>query len=164
MTSDAAEPSPNLRWARCVTYSVFTDLKLWGYAFSFLISMYRQTARILLLLTLVAAVAPIVLAASAPPAHACCVRKTRQCHEMNMSGMPPDAMPEPHDSGAVMRSAGCGPQACCRAMVVGSWAIPHPAVLADVSLNGDAVTAESHPNFISSGAQTSGSVRAPPSA
>ena len=30
MTARAAEPSANLRWARCVTYSVFTDLKLWG--------------------------------------------------------------------------------------------------------------------------------------
>ena len=30
VTSEAAEPSANLRWALCVTYSVFTDLKLWG--------------------------------------------------------------------------------------------------------------------------------------
>ena len=126
--------------------------------------MHRLSARLLLLLTLVGTLAPILLAASTPPAHACCVRKTRQCHDMKMPGMSLDGMPEQPGSGTAIHTAGCDQQGCCRAMVVGSWATPRLSFLGELSSNVDVVAAEAHPNFVSSGAQTAGSVRAPPAA
>jgi hypothetical protein len=38
-------------------------------------AMHRLTARLLLVLTLVGTLAPVALAVSAPPPHACCMRK-----------------------------------------------------------------------------------------
>jgi hypothetical protein len=43
--------------------------------------MHRLTARLLLLFAIVGTFAPVALSASAPPAHACCVRKAHHCHD-----------------------------------------------------------------------------------
>jgi len=42
--------------------------------------MHRLTARLLLVLLLVGTLAPVALAISAPPAHACCMRKALHDH------------------------------------------------------------------------------------
>ena len=42
--------------------------------------MYRLTARLLLVLLLVGTLAPVALAISAPPPHACCMRKALHDH------------------------------------------------------------------------------------
>lgn len=42
--------------------------------------MHRMTARLLLVLLLVGIIAPLALAISAPPPHACCVRKPMHNH------------------------------------------------------------------------------------
>lgn len=123
--------------------------------------MYRLTARLVLMLTLVAAFAPIVVAASARP-HACCVRKSKQCHDKDMAGMSHHSMPE-HDNSAVsFESSGCAQHSCCRALTVGQSAAP--AVMRSAIIRADLgrIAFASQPYLFSSGAQSLHSGRAPP--
>ena len=66
--------------------------------------MHRLTARLLLVLLLVGVFAPVALAISATPAHACCMRKPmhgRPSHDAEFQGPP-----------------GCCQHDCCRPLTV----------------------------------------------
>src|SRR5579863_3987678 len=83
--------------------------------------MHRFVGRFLLLLTLVGNVAPLALAAMAPPAHACCVRKAvHPCHGSLISEV----------EHVVIRAAACCNQQCGRAVTTNQWADsqPRPAI------------------------------------
>jgi hypothetical protein len=81
--------------------------------------VYRLTARILLLFSLVGVLAPAALAFSVDPPHACCRRKTPHCHN---AGMPTD--------GAALYASGCGQHSCCRGLTVAQIAHPKPQATA----------------------------------
>lgn len=69
--------------------------------------MYRLTARVLLVLLLVSIFAPAALAVSAPPPHACCMRKPL------------------HDHGSRsldVRMVGGGHRSCCPPVTTAHWA------------------------------------------
>jgi len=121
--------------------------------------MYRLTARLVLILTLVAAFAPIVVAARS---HACCVRKTRQCHDKAMAGMSHHSMPEQDNSVASFESSGCAQHSCCRALTVGQSAAPVVMRSAIIRADFGRIAFASHPYFFSSGSQSLHSGRAPP--
>jgi hypothetical protein len=70
--------------------------------------MHRLTARVLLVLLLVGSFAPVALAISATPAHACCMRKP-------LHGRPS------HDS-EFHAPPGCCQHDCCRTLTVSQWA------------------------------------------
>jgi hypothetical protein len=70
--------------------------------------MHRLTARLLLVLLLVGVFAPVALAISAAPAHACCLRKPmhgRASHDAEFHAPP-----------------GCCQHDCCRSLTVSQWA------------------------------------------
>jgi hypothetical protein len=132
-----------------------------GLSSLFQIHMYRLTARLVLVLTLVAAFAPIVAVASARP-HACCIRKTKQCHDKGMAGMSHHAMLEQDDSAASLESSGCAQHSCCRALTVGQSAAPVVMRSAIVRADIGRISTPSHPDFFSLGSHSLRSVRAPP--
>ncbi|MFZ0420773.1 MAG: hypothetical protein WAM04_21910 [Candidatus Sulfotelmatobacter sp.] len=79
--------------------------------------MLRLTARLLLFFALVGNLAPLALAATAPPPHACCLRKgVHHCQDSLASenGQP------------VIRGANCCNGDCCRAVTTAQWAHPQP--------------------------------------
>jgi len=69
--------------------------------------MRKLTARILLTLSLVGVLAPLALAISAPPMHACCMRKA---HDVD------------NDHHHIRASATCCNHDCCRTVTVSQWA------------------------------------------
>jgi hypothetical protein len=75
--------------------------------------MHRLTARILLVLVLVGSFAPVALAISAAPEHACCMRKP-------MHGRPS------HDS-EFHAPPGCCQHDGCRSLTVSQWAHLSPS-------------------------------------
>jgi len=75
--------------------------------------MHRLTARSLLVLLLVGVFAPVALAISAPPVHACCMRK-------------PMHQPGSHDS-TFNTPPGCCQHDCCRPLTVSQWAHVTPS-------------------------------------
>jgi hypothetical protein len=81
--------------------------------------MHRLIARLLLIVTLVGNLAPLALAATAAPPHACCVRKAvHHCHESSSS-----ETNQPH-----VHSAGCCNQHCGTAVTTVRWAYAQPRV------------------------------------
>jgi hypothetical protein len=79
--------------------------------------MHRLIARLLLLFTLAASLAPVALAATAAPPHACCLRKgVHRCHDSQISD----------DGPLVLRDASCCNQQCGRAKVSSQWAQAQP--------------------------------------
>jgi hypothetical protein len=80
-------------------------------------TMHRLTARFLLIFALVGNVTPLALAATAPPPHACCVRKVAShCHES----------PASQSSQPSIQASGCCGHECCRAAITAQWANPQP--------------------------------------
>ncbi|MFZ0198994.1 MAG: hypothetical protein WB523_09460 [Candidatus Sulfotelmatobacter sp.] len=83
--------------------------------------MHRLTARFLLFFALVGSLAPLALAVTVPPPHACCFRKgIHHCHESmaSESGQP------------VIQDASCCRGDCCRAVTTAQWAHPQPKLAA----------------------------------
>jgi hypothetical protein len=72
--------------------------------------MHRMTARLLLIFVLVGTFAPVALAISAPPPHACCMRK-----------MHPHTSPE-----TAFTALDLGSHDCCRPLTVSHAAQPRP--------------------------------------
>ena len=77
--------------------------------------MHRLTARLLLFFALVGNLAPVALAATSAPPHACCVRKG--IHRCQDSLAPETDQP-------VIRDASCCDHDCCRATISAQWAHP----------------------------------------
>src|SRR5258708_39730585 len=95
--------------------------------------MQRLTAKFLLLFALVGTLVPLALAATAPPPHACCVRKTaHQCHNSLIEA----------DQRAV-RGIGCCNHDCCRAVTTSQWAHPRGRPTATIAESVPARIAES---------------------
>ncbi len=77
------------------------------------IRMNRLTAKFLLLFALVGTLAPLALALTGPPQHACCVRKAvHHCHESDGAD----------SSRLLISGAGCCNGDCCRAVTTARWA------------------------------------------
>ena len=71
--------------------------------------MHRLTARLLLVLTLVGTLAPVALAVSAPPPHACCMRKPM--HEQGSRSLQTQTVDTGHRN-------------CCPPVTTAHWAKP----------------------------------------
>jgi hypothetical protein len=79
--------------------------------------MHRLTARLLLFFALVGSLAPLALAATAAPPHACCVRKAvHPCHDSLAS----ESVSETGQ--LVIRDANCCNGDCGRAVTTAQWA------------------------------------------
>jgi len=75
--------------------------------------MHRWIARFLLLLTLAGYVSPLARAATAAPAHACCIRKAvHRCHDSQSS----------EAEQLVIHDAACCNNNCGRSVVTARWA------------------------------------------
>lgn len=84
-------------------------------------AMHRLTARFLLLFALLGSLAPGALAVTAPPAHACCLRKgVHHCHDSLAS----------ETEQAVIQNGSCCHGDCARAVTTAQWAHPQPSVAA----------------------------------
>jgi hypothetical protein len=78
--------------------------------------MHRLTAKLLLLFALVGTFAPLALALTGPPQHACCVRKgLHHCNESDGADT----------SRLLISGAGCCNGDCCRAVTTARWAYAH---------------------------------------
>lgn len=116
-------------------------------------TMHRLTARFLLLFALAGTFAPLALAATTPPMHACCRRKAAHpCHESATSDS---------DQLAV-RGTGCCTQGAGHAVTTAQWAIPRPGMTAAFAPTADACVNESHPDAPATNLAASDSTRAPP--
>src|SRR5689334_17444160 len=81
--------------------------------------MHRWTARLLMLLVLVGILAPIGMAMTPPPPHACCLRKARQCH----GSSPQPAAHHHNHSGPGISAADCCQRDICRPLISSQWAV-----------------------------------------
>ena len=80
--------------------------------------MRRLTASFLMLLALAGILAPLAVAATAPPPHACCVRSAHHCNG-----------PSASDPGQPnVSNTGCCNHDCCRAVTTAQWADAQPQV------------------------------------
>jgi hypothetical protein len=114
--------------------------------------MQRLTARFLLLLALAGTFAPLALAATAAPEHACCLRKgVHQCH-----GSAPES-----DQRSV-RDTSCCNHECCRAVTTSQWAHAQPQVSTPSVQNIEARLADSQTVYPATKRFSSQSTRAPP--
>jgi hypothetical protein len=115
-------------------------------------NMHRRIARLLLLVTLVGNLAPLALAATAPP-HACCVRKAvHHCHD----SLAPESGP------VVIADAGACDHECCRAITTAQSAFPQPRVAAIFLQVIDVRLAASQPQSPTTATAGFQSTRAPP--
>jgi hypothetical protein len=85
--------------------------------------MQRQTAGLLLVVSLVGVVVPAALALSPPPVHACCMRKP---------------LHHPTSHPAQLQAVDCCHHDCGRSLTVSRWAQPQP--LASATVVGPAVS------------------------
>jgi len=109
--------------------------------------VHRLTARLLLILLLVSAFAPVALAISTPPPHACCLRKPLR-----------DGRHDPE----IQSTPACCRHDCCRPLTVSLWAHFVPLANARVTPTSVPLPSELHPIHRTSGDNRSHSVRAPP--
>ena len=77
--------------------------------------MRRLTASVLLLILLTGISAPLALALSAVPPHACCVRKGPHCHTMRGDD----------SQGPALYAPSCPSHSCCRALSATHYAQPN---------------------------------------
>lgn len=109
--------------------------------------MYRLTARLLLILLLVGTFAPVALAISAPPPHACCMRKMHS-----------------HDSPETeFRALDCGSHDCCRPLTTSHAAQLRPQPSAHATPVSAALLLLLPPADATADVGTAHSGRAPPS-
>jgi len=109
--------------------------------------MYRQIARLLLLLLLVSIFTPLALALSTPAPHACCMRKPLHAQTTHESQFNAHATCCSHD--------------CCRSLTVRDWADVSASINAHSSNQCAAIKSE-RPTVRVSYQADSGLVRAPP--
>jgi hypothetical protein len=114
--------------------------------------MHRLTARFLLLFALAGTFAPLALAATAAPPHACCLRKAaHQCHG---SG--------PETDQRAIQDTGCCNHDCGRAVTTSQWAHAQPLATTFTAQIIEARLAESRPDSPITKLFSSRSTRAPP--
>jgi hypothetical protein len=114
--------------------------------------MHRLTARFLLLFALVGTFAPLALAMTAAPPHACCLRKAAyQCHGS-----------APESDQRTIQDAGCCNHDCGRAVTTSQWAHAQPSTTSFTAQNVEARVAELHSGTPASKLCPSQSTRAPP--
>ena len=109
--------------------------------------MHRLTARLLLILLLVSAFAPVALAISTPEPHACCLRKPMR-----------DGQRDPE----IQSRPDCCRHDCCRPLTVSLWAHFAPLANARVTPASVPLTSELHLIHRTISGNRSDSVRAPP--
>ena len=115
--------------------------------------MQRLTARLMLLFALVGTFAPLALALTTAPAHACCIRKSpHQCH----------SAPGAETDQVAAHSTSCCNQDCRRAVTTSGWANPQSVQTAVFARNISSHVTESHPSFLATHLRSSRSPRAPP--
>src|SRR5262249_29869274 len=85
--------------------------------------MHRITARLMFVWLLAGTFAPLALAASMSPPHACCVRKDHHCQEMASA-----TADQP-----VIRDASCCNRNGCRALTVAHWADLRQALTSSIA-------------------------------
>ncbi len=112
--------------------------------------MRRTLATLLLIFAVAGTFAPMALAWSAPPPHACCVRAAHHCHD-TISG-----------DGLTLRSTGCCNQDCSRAVSSARWAHPQPTAAPRVKQDASSLALSSHSLLIAAEFSGSRSTRAPP--
>lgn len=81
--------------------------------------MQRLIARLLLLFALAGTFVPVALAMTAPPLHACCIRKAHHCHESASA-----------DSAQLTGAKSCCTHDGGRAVTTSQWANPQPGIAA----------------------------------
>ncbi len=118
--------------------------------------MHRLIARFLLLAALVGNLAPLALAATAKPLHACCIRKAvHNCH---------DSLSSQSETGQlVIRDAGNCNHDCCRAVPTARWAHAQPPVAVSFVQNVEAYLGQPNPLSRTTEPASFQSTRAPPS-
>ena len=109
--------------------------------------MHRLTARLLLVLTLVGTLAPVALAFSATPPHACCMRKPM--HDHGSSGV----QTQPVDTGH---------RNCCPPVTTAQWAEPGSGIDSKIRPLQAYLPQRSHPDLRSNFENTLRPVRGPP--
>jgi len=114
--------------------------------------MQRLIARVLLLFALAGNVIPLALAATATPPHACCLRKTHQCHGT--------ASAESQER--AVRATGSCSHDCCRGVTTSRWANPQPWSSPEAAQRIDAGLSDAHPRAPAAILLASLSTRAPP--
>jgi hypothetical protein len=110
--------------------------------------MRRLTARFVLILLLASLFAPVALAISAPPPHACCMRKPvhdRASHNSEFQ-VPP----------------GCCQRDCCRPLTVSQWVHLSPSGNAQVAPAAATLQADQRPAGFATTFNSAHSGRAPP--
>jgi hypothetical protein len=115
--------------------------------------MHRLTARLLLLFVLLGSLAPLALAVTAPPPHACCLRKgVHHCHDSlaSESGQP------------LIQGASCCHGDCTRALTTAEWAHPQPKLAAFFLEANNVRRAASRPHSPATASLEFQSTRAPP--
>jgi hypothetical protein len=110
--------------------------------------MHRLTARLLLVLLLVGVFAPVALAISAAPLHACCVRKP-------MHGRPS------HDA-EFHAPPGCCQHDSCRSLTVSQWAHLSPSATAQVAPASTSLQSDRPASLFAIDVNSAHSSRAPP--
>ncbi len=110
--------------------------------------MHRLTARLLLTFVLVGTLAPLALAISVPPPHACCVRKP-----LHNRGS--------HDS--ELRAAGSERHSCCPPLTTAQSAQLGAGVDVSVNLRSANLPTVLRPVFRTNDGNSLDSVRGPPS-
>ena len=110
-------------------------------------TIQRLTARVLLILLLVGSFAPVALAASATPPHACCLRKPLH----DQSGR-----------GSQFQPVACEHHSCCPPLARTHWAEASFRHLAQANRASATLTPDLRQLFRGSATPNSRSVRAPP--
>jgi len=113
--------------------------------------MRRLTASLLLLFALVGTFAPLALAATAAPPHACCRRMAHQCHGV--------AAP---DSQLSFHNTSCCNHDCCRALTTSQWAHAQPNPASVFTNDIRAFVTAAQENSLTTHSSESPSTRAPP--
>jgi hypothetical protein len=115
--------------------------------------MNRRIAKLLLLLAFVGNLIPPTLAISAPPLHACCLRKTvPHCHESQADS-----------SEQLVRTPDCCNQQCRRAVTSVRWARSEPLAAAAFAPSVENLLNQQHPAAVDTAILDFQSARAPPS-
>ena len=109
--------------------------------------MRRLTARLLLIVLLVGVFVPVALAISAPPPHACCMRKPL----LNHASQDPE-----------FEATDCSRHDCCRPLAVSHWARPRPRVSVGIEHPSATLLLELRPVHRTANLDAFHSVRAPP--
>jgi hypothetical protein len=113
----------------------------------------RPIAKFLLLVALLGNLAPLALAATATPPHACCIRNVHHCHDSLTS----------ETGQLVIRDASCCNHEGRRAITTHRWACAQPPASASFARNVEPHLGQPSPASPAAEVSRSQSTRAPPS-